>query len=254
MELISSDSRHRPTDRALAIARVIGALYLATGLGVAWLTLTTPFVDVLAAHGQTFAGQATVHAIALLVALVLPGLCLVVGAHRVLDFVEIPAPWAAAGDPLAGLASRLDGDHAAVRYLVLPGGRQIGRMIVGPQGVVVVGRLPSASQARQVDGRWEGRVHGGEWVAIEDPLERTARDAEAVRRWLVAGEPGFVIKVYAAVIADTAPLSRTSATAIVRRGQLPAFLASLPPHRTFTASRRKQVLDRIRGSLAGSAA
>lgn len=250
MEVISALGRRRPTPRALAIARLIGGLYVVTGLGIAWLTLTTPFVDVFAAHSQAFAGQTATHALGWLMALALPGLCLIVGAHRILDFADVTIPFAGRRDPLADLGSSLGDEYTAVHDLVLAGGRQVGRMIVGPQGIVVLGQLPSPSTARQVDGHWEGRLDDERWVAIEDPLDRTARDAQAVRRWLVGDEHGFVVKVYAVVVTDHAPATRNAAVGIVRRGDVPAFLASLPPHRTFTPARRAQVVDRIRSSLA----
>jgi hypothetical protein len=249
MEVISAQGRRRPTARALAIARLIGALYVATGLAIAWLTLTTPYVDVFAAHGRAFAGDTTVHTLAWLTALALPGLCLIVGTHRILDFADLPNPLGADHNPLAGVGN-LGEDYAAVRGLSLPGGRKIGRLIVGPQGIVIVGALPNPGSSRQVDGHWEGRVRGDVWTAIEDPLDRTARDAEAVRRWLAADEHGFVVKVYGLVVAEVDPATRNPAIAIVRPGQVPAYLASLPPHRTFSPARRKQVLDRIRLSLA----
>ena len=250
MEVISAQGRRRPTARALGIARLIGALYVATGLAIAWLTLTTPYVDVFAAHGRAFAGETAVHALAWLTALALPGLCLAVGTHRILDFADLPNPFADRRDPLAGLGSDLGQDYTAIHGLVLPGGRQVNRLIVGPQGILVVGILPDPRSTRQLEGHWEGLLEGRIWTAIEDPLDRTARDAEAVRRWLAADEHGFVVKVYALVVADTDPVPRNPATAIVRPGQIPAFLASLPPHRTFSPARRKQVLDRIRLALA----
>lgn len=255
MEVITSRGRRRPTARALAFARLIGALYVGTGLWTAWLTLTTPFVDVFAAHGQAFASESAFHALGWAMALALPAICLIVGTHRILDFASLPNPFGSRRDPLAGLWSSLGSDYVAVRDLGLPGGRQISTMLIGPQGIVVLGRLPNAKVAREVDGRWEGRVDDGQWIAIEDPLQRTARDAEAVRRWLASEEHGFLVKVYAAAIADGDPsasdrVARTATTAVVRAGDVPAFLGSLPPHRTFSSARRRQVLDRIRASLA----
>ena len=250
MEVIRAEGRCRPSPRALAVARLIGLGYVLAGLWIAWLTLTTPYVDVFAAHGRAFAGDGTVHALAWLTALALPGLCLLVGAHRILGFAEVTNPFAGRrGDPTTGLETTLGTDYAAVHDLVLPGGRQIARMIVGPQGVVVLARLPDPSRTRQVDGHWEGRVDADHWIPVEDPCDRTARDAEAVRRWLVGDEHGFVVKVYAVMIAEADPADRNPNVAMVRPGGLPAYLASLPPHRTFTPARRRQVLDRIRESL-----
>jgi hypothetical protein len=250
MEVIRALGRPRPTPRALAIARLIGCLYVVAGLGIAWLTLTTPFVDVFAAHSQAFAGATAMHALGWLTALALPGLCLIVGAHRILDFADVSSPFTRRRDPLAGLGAGLGDDYTAICDLILAGGRHISWMIIGPQGIVVLGRLPNPSTSRQVDGHWETRLEADRWIAIEDPLDRTARDAEAVRRWLVGDEHGFVVKVYAVVVTDQAPANRNAAVAVVGRGGIPAFLASLPPHRTFTPARRTMLVDRIRSSLA----
>jgi hypothetical protein len=246
MEVIRPNARPRPTERALAVARLIGALYLVAGLSVAWLTLETPFVDVFAARGQAFANEAAFHTLGWVVALCLPALCLLVGTHRILDFVELPNPFKAQRDPLAGLGSKLGDAYVAVRGLVLPGGRAVATLIVGPPGIVVLGQLPAAHDARPVGGHWEARTSADEWVAIENPLDRAARDAEAVRRWLIADDHDFVVKVYAAVVTRRGSTVRSSTTSVIDQRGIPAFLASLPPHRTFSADRRRQVLDRIR--------
>jgi hypothetical protein len=248
MEIIRAHARRRPTPRALAIARLIGALYVVTGLCLAYLTLATPFVDVFAAHGRAVSSENAFHALGWLMALALPAICLLLGTHRILDFAELQNPFRARRDPLAGLGSSLGQDYVAVRDLILPGGRAVSTLILGPHGIVVLGRLPSADGARPVDGRWEA-LADGQWVAIENPLERTARDAEAVRRWLASDEHGFVVKVYAAVLAGQDSVARNATTAVVTRGQIPAFLASLPPHRTFSSDRRRQILDQIRTAL-----
>lgn len=249
MEVIRAHARRRPTDRALAVARLIGALYLVTGLCLAWLTLATPFVDVFAARGRAFSSETAFHALGWLMALALPASCLLAGTHRILDFSEVQNPFTIRRDALTGLGSGLGNEYVAVRNLVLTGGRQVSALLVGPPGIVVLGELPPATKARPIDGRWEARLGDDRWVAIENPLERVARDADAVRRWLVADEHGFVVKVYAAVIASDNSVARNATTAVVGRGQIPAFLAKLPPHRTFTSTRRKQVLDRIRAAF-----
>jgi len=249
MEVIRSQARRRPGPRALGIARLIGALYVLTGLWVAWLTLTTPFVDAITAHGPTASSQNAFHALGLVTALAIPTICLLLGANRILEFADIRNPLVARRDPLAGLGAHLGADYAVVRNLVLPGGRHVGALIVGPPGIVVVGALPRPHEARPMDGRWEARLADDQWVAIENPLEKAARDAEAVRRWLDSDEHGFVVKVYAAVVATGDSVAGSSTTAVVRLGQIPAFLDKLPPHRTFTSDHRRRVLGHIRSAL-----
>lgn len=249
MEVIRAHARRRPSRRALTLARLIGALYVITGLCLAYLTLATPFVDVFAAHGRAVSSENAFHALGWLTALGLPAICLLLGTHRILDFADLQSPLAARRDLLAGLGSSLGTDYVSVRDLSLPGGRPVSTLIVGPHGILVLGQLPSAQHARVTDGRWEARVGADEWVAIENPLERTARDAEAVRRWLASDEHDFMVKVYAAVISADESVARSTTTAVVGRGKIPAFLAALPPHRTFTSARRRLVLDRIRSAL-----
>jgi hypothetical protein len=246
MEVIRVGARHRPTSRALFVARLIGGLYVLAGLCVAWLTLATPFVDVFAARGRAAASEPAYHALGWAVALALPAICLLVGTHRILDFSDLPNPLARRRDPLAGLGSGLGDAYVAVRGLVLPGGRQVSTLLVGPPGIVVLGQLPPAREARPVGGHWEARTGDDQWVAIENPLDRAARDAEAVRRWLIADDNDFAVKVYAAVVGRTDSAVRSATTAVVDRRGIPGFLATLPPHRTFTPARRRQVLDRIR--------
>ena len=249
MEVIRAQARRRPSPRALAIARLIGALYVTTGLCVAYLTLTTPYVDVVTAHSRSVSSENAYHLLGWLTALGLPAICILLGANRILEFANIQNPLLSRRDPLAGLGASLGSDYTVIRDLALPGGRHIGALIVGPPGIVIVGALPRARDARPIDGRWEARVSGDQWVAIENPLDRAARDAEAVRRWLVSDEHGFVVKVYAAVIASDNTVARSSTTAVVDRGRVPAFLDKLPPHRTFSADRRRQVLDRVRSAF-----
>src|SRR5450432_1183679 len=86
MEVIRVSARARPTERALAVARLIGALYVVAGLCVAWLTLATPFVAVFAARGRAGASEPAFHTLGWAVALVLPAICLIVGTHRIVDF------------------------------------------------------------------------------------------------------------------------------------------------------------------------
>ena len=249
MDVIHANARRRPTERALATARLIGVLYLVTGLSLAWLTLATPFVDIFAARGRAASSETAFHALGWLLAFGLPATCLLVGTHRILDFSHVANPFRARRDPLGGLGSSLGPEYVAVRDLVLPGGRQIPALIVGPPGIIVLGRVPRAGTVRQLDGRWESRLSDGQWIAIESPLDRAARDAEAVRRWLVADEHGFVVKVYSAVLDSSGTVARTATTAVIEPAQVPDFLARLPPHRTFSTTHREQVLDRIRSAF-----
>ena len=86
-------------------------------------------------------------------------------------------------------------------------------------------------------------------MPLENPLERAVRSAERVRHWLGGEDRGFVVRVYAAVIASDGQLTRTPNCAVVTRDQIPAYLNSLPIQRGFSADRRAQVIDDLRTAV-----
>jgi hypothetical protein len=102
---------------------------------------------------------------------------------------------------------------------------------------------------RHQGGSWEVRAPNGRWTHFENPLERTARDAERVRRWVASAERDFVVKVYAAVITDDPTVARTAGCAVVSPNEIPAWLASLPPARAMSEDRRADLVEEIRGLL-----
>jgi hypothetical protein len=81
---------------------------------------------------------------------------------------------------------------------------------------------------------------------MENPLERTGRDAERVRRWHGTTERDFVVRVYAALVTADPTLERTGACAVVTPEQVPAWLASLPPARSLSADRRAEIVEQVR--------
>ncbi|HEY6057890.1 MAG TPA: hypothetical protein VIV06_07645, partial [Candidatus Limnocylindrales bacterium] len=105
--------------------------------------------------------------------------------------------------------------------------------------------LPPAAITRHSAGRWEVRTTSGRWLPLENPLERAARDAERVRRWIGAMDADYVVKVHAAVIAPDASLPRTPTCAVVTRDDIPAFLSSLPPQRSLTETRRQRLIELV---------
>ena len=84
---------------------------------------------------------------------------------------------------------------------------------------------------------------------MENPLERAARSADRVRHWLGSEDHGFVVRVYAAVIAPDGALTRSPSCAVVSREQVPAYLNSLPIQRGFTPERRARIIDDIRAAV-----
>jgi hypothetical protein len=149
----------------------------------------------------------------------------------------------------ATVLTSLPDDVIVASGIVLPDGRPVPDLIVGPFGAAVVRELPPAAAVRIQNGNWQLRTQRG-WVALEDPLSRTVRDSERVRRWLAHDDADFVVKTYAAVISRDLPVARTPACAVVTPDQLAAWVAALPPQRSLTAGRREQMVDRVREAAA----
>jgi hypothetical protein len=83
-------------------------------------------------------------------------------------------------------------------------------------------------------------------MPFENPLERAARDAEGVRRWVSSEERDFVVKVYAAVVTSDSSITRTPSCAVISTEQIPAWLASLPPQRSLNSIRRAELIELVR--------
>src|SRR4029079_13785356 len=100
------------------------------------------------------------------------------------------------------LAKALGSDPLAATDLMLPGGRRIHELVLGPFGIVVLGDVPPPGVSRHVGSRWEIRGARGRWIPIEAPLDRASRDAERVRGWLSTHDRDFLVRVYAAIVTD----------------------------------------------------
>lgn len=148
--------------------------------------------------------------------------------------------------PSVRMAQHLGDDCVLATRVVLPDGRMIPELIVGPFGVAVIESLPPEGASRNQGMAWEARTHDGRWVAIENPLERAARDAERVRRWFADHDRDFVVKVHAALVTGDASLQRTPGCAVISEDQIPAWLSALPVQRSLTPDRRERILDYLR--------
>ena len=101
-------------------------------------------------------------------------------------------------------------------------GEAVAELVIGPFGGAVIRELPPAAVTRIREGHWELRTRRG-WVSIENPLDRAARDAERVRRWLGHDDADFVIKMYAAVVGPAPTVPRTTALCGAGHDQLVAL-------------------------------
>jgi hypothetical protein len=179
------------------------------------------------------------------IALVAPAAFVLFGANRL---VRILAAVRGRIPRRSAMMQALDGvadDVIVATGLALPDGRGVAELVIGPFGAAVIRELPPAAVTRVREGRWELRARRG-WIPIENPLERAARDAERVRRWLGHDDADFIVKVYAAVVGPAPTVPRTTDCAVLSPDQLGAWIDALPPQRSLTEARRQQVAEMIR--------
>lgn len=246
MQVISAD---RGTPRRSLIP-IIGRTVIATSLVVAGIALgyaafATPLLATAIPTGRPDALQTVMGMALWAVALVAPAGAILLGTQRlarILVAVRDRAPRRSTA--LRSLAD-LQSDIVVATGLALPDGRTVSDVAIGPFGAAVIRELPPAGITRVRDGQWELRTARG-WIHLENPLDRAARDAERVRRWLGHDDADFVVKVYAAVVGPDSGIPRTSACAVLTPEQLGPWIAALPAQRSLTAGRREQVLALVR--------
>ncbi|HET7473827.1 MAG TPA: hypothetical protein VFJ71_11930 [Candidatus Limnocylindrales bacterium] len=249
MQVISSSRSARPPIGAVLVGLVVGSILVAGGVFLGWVVFATPVLTGLSpAGGRSTAGQMAIGALVWGFALVAPASFAIVGALRLGRVARAvtakPAPRATTR--LAGL---IGDEYTCATDVRLPDGRLVRNLILGPFGMAVLSELPPARAMRHQGMSWEVRGPNGRWQHFEHPLERTARDAERVRRWTAAVERDFVVKVYSAVITDDPTIARTPACAAIGPNEVPAWLASLPPARALTPDRRADLTEEVRALL-----
>lgn len=228
---------------------VVGGILVVGGLLLAYIALATPVLGSLLPGGRPDAARMAVGMLVWAIALVAPAAFLLAGATRLartLAAVRRHVPHRSG--PLRALHDLPDG-MVWLDGLVLPDGRPVSNLVVGPFGAAVVRELPPAAVTRVREGRWEARGSRG-WIALEDPLERAARDAERVRRWMGHDDADFVVKVYAAVVGPEPTIARTASCAVLAPEQLPGWLSALPPQRSLTESRRARLVELARSAAS----
>ena len=235
---------------AVARSLSVAILLLLAGAALAWLSLGTSLVSGFIPYGRPTPLQVAGGIVVWGFSIVVPAAFLIMGVARM----------AAVIDALAGqrprkvtpqLASALGPDHIAATDLVLPGGRRLHELVLGPFGIVVLGAVPPPSFSRHVGSRWEIRDDRGQWIAIEDPIQRASRDGERVRGWLATEDRDFLVKVYAAVVTEDERVERSATCAVVRPAELSTWLGSLPPQRGLTPVRREHLVERVRSIAVG---
>src|SRR6185503_10164836 len=153
--------------------------------------------------------------------------------------------------PSVRLRRAIGDDHVVATNVRLPvGNRNLPELIIGPFGAAVIEELPPAGAVLSRGVRtWEVRVGNGYIRTIENPLDRAAHDADIVRSWLSPEDADHVLKVYAAVVGTDQRVERSPAVAYIEPGQIPEWLSSLPPQRSFDQSRRDRIVKEIRSAL-----
>lgn len=242
-----------PLSDRLALARsvLVATLMVVAGASLAWLLVATPIIDVLIPSGRPSGAQVAVDILAWFVAIVVPAGLLLIGVSRMAEtFEAVRALRPRLLSP--ELRDALGPEHVAVTDLLVPGGRRVHELVLGPFGIAVFGEVPPASVSRHVGPRWEIRGERGRWIPIEAPVDRASRDAERVRGWLASDDRDFLVRVYAAVVTDDERVQRTPSCAVVASRDVAGWLGALPAQRGLTAERRERLAGLLRTVAASS--
>jgi len=245
----------RPTpDRhlgRLVWGTVAGASLVAVGLGLAFLVITTPLVTQLVPGSRSGTSQLNLAMLVWVLAVAAGAALLLAGTNRLALAVASVSKRRASRSAVTRVMGDLSGEIVAAAGVVLPDGRPIPELVIGPFGVAIVHELVGRDRLRQVGQGWETRTRDG-WVPTEGPLEGVARDAERFRHWIANGDLDYVVRVYAALVTTDAAIPRSPLCAVINEDQIPAWLAALPRQRSFSAGRRNHLLSRVRAAGAAS--
>ena len=253
MQVIAVSNPASFADR-VAVARniVIAVLLLLAGASIGWLCLGTPIVSSFIPYGRPSPVEIAGGILVWGFAIVVPAAFLILGVARLASVV----------DSMSGsrpkrvtphLSRALGPDHLAATDLVLPGGRRVHEMVLGPFGIAVLGDVPPRSVTRHVGTRWEIRDDRGRWIPIESPVQRASRDAERVRSWLASNDRDFLVRVYAAIVTDDPAIERSPDCAVVATSELASWMEALPTQRGLTTQRRERLVEMVRALASAQA-
>jgi hypothetical protein len=246
VQVIMSARAAKPPIGAVVVGLAVGSFLLLGGLFLAWIAFATPVLSGLTlTAGRPGPAQMALGGAIWSITLVAPPCFAIVGAlriGRVARAVSAKPPNRA----MTRVAGAVGDEYIAAVDVRLPDGRVVRDLVLGPFGLAVINELPPARLTRHTGISWEIRRSDGRWVHFENPLERTARDGERVRRWVASIERDYIVKVYSAVVTPDPTVARTPGCAVVTSEQIPAWLASLPPARSLNADRQAELIDQIR--------
>jgi len=235
----------RPPLAPLLAATVVATFSVVFGIVLAYVAIATPVLRAVIPAGRSDAGQAATGIIVWSIALVAPTAFVLIGANRLVRVLATTRGRMPRRSATLRALDSLPDDVTVATSIAMPDGRPVSDLVIGPFGAAVVRELPPAAVTRFRDGRWELRTRRG-WIVIENPLERAARDAERVRRWLAHDDADFIVKVYAAVVGPEPTVRRTTDCAVLTPDQLAPWISGLPPQRSLTEGRRERVLEYVR--------
>jgi hypothetical protein len=235
----------RPPLGPLLAATVIATFSIVFGIVIAYVAIATPVLRVVVPEGRLNAGQAATGIIVWSIALVAPAALVFIGGNRLVRILAAARGRMPRRSTTLRALDSLPDDVVVATGIAMPDGRPISDVVIGPFGAAVIRELPPAAVTRVLDGRWQLRTRRG-WIVIESPLDRAARDAERVRRWLAHDDADFIVKAYAAVVGSEPTVPRTTDCAVLTPDQLAPWIVGLPPQRSLTEGRRERVLEYIR--------
>jgi hypothetical protein len=246
---MASSRAARPPIGAAIVGIAVGGILLVGGLFLAWIAFTTPVVSGLTATPvRPGPAQLAIGAAVWGIALVAPPCFAIVGALR-LGHVARSLTVKPAARAVTRSGADLGDEYVSAANVRLPDGRIVRDLVLGPFGLAVISELPAPRLTRHSGVSWEIRRSDGRWTHFENPLERAARDAERVRRWVASTDRDYVVKVYAAVVTADPTVTRTPACAVVTSDQIAAWLSSLPPARALNQDRRAELIEAIQTLL-----
>ena len=233
-----------PSRFDVARALVLGAILVLGASVLAYLVFATEFLGRFTPSGRATPTQLMAGAVAWTFALTAPAGFGLVGLVRVGSAVDRIAVRRRRVTPVIRAARAIADDHAVATRVRLPDGtRIVPELVIGPFGAAVIEELPPAKAVISRGPRsWDVRLADGQVHMIDHPLERAARDAERVRMWFANDDADHIVKVYAAVVGIDPSVTRTSTCAFIAPGDVRAWLASLPPQRSFDADRRNRII------------
>ena len=253
--MLTQRTHDRADARILVVAgrTVAGAGWVAVGLVAGWLVFATPLLvrAVNLSSGSTLAPILGI--VAWVAAVTAPTCFILLGTIRLASAATNLRGRSRPFRPVHAMARRLPAGMFTLPTVHLPDGRAIPDLVLGPHGVAFFEMLPAPASSRHVGSRWEARFVDGAWRPAENPLERAARDGDALRRFLESVDCGFVVRVYPVVTSSARPgafgAELTGACSVVPLADVPGWLASLRAQRSLSATR----LERIRLVLEGLA-